>query len=178
MHPCAVSDFDGVIRFSQQPMLDRSFVANGSERRALTVPAVCLDTIVANHGLRPDFLKVDVEGHERQVFRGAQGTLRRCRPLIVFEALDSRSLEMTALEIRRAVPEYTFHSVHPGGALRPLPSTTAIPDYVANSNFVAFRPSGDRGRLATEAWRRWARLEPNMKARRRVRRPSRCAGSW
>jgi len=127
VHSCAVSDVDGTVQFSQQPMLDLSYVANGSEKRGLTVPAVSLDSIVANRGLQPDFLKVDVEGHEQQVFRGAPATLRRYRPLILFEALDSSSLEMTALEIRRAVPQYTFHSVHPGGALRPLPSISAIP---------------------------------------------------
>jgi FkbM family methyltransferase len=36
-------------------------------------------------GFEPDFMKVDVEGAELHVFRGALQTLRRCRPTIWFE---------------------------------------------------------------------------------------------
>jgi FkbM family methyltransferase len=36
-------------------------------------------------GYAPDFIKVDVEGAEQEVFEGALATLRRHRPLIVFE---------------------------------------------------------------------------------------------
>lgn len=34
----------------------------------------------------PDFMKVDVEGHEIQVFQGAKETLKTARPFIVFES--------------------------------------------------------------------------------------------
>ena len=36
-------------------------------------------------GYAPDFIKVDVEGAEVQVFRGALRTIREHRPTIVFE---------------------------------------------------------------------------------------------
>lgn len=41
-----------------------------------TVPTVTLDTLVERHGLRPPFLvKLDVEGHELEVLKGATRTL-------------------------------------------------------------------------------------------------------
>ncbi len=37
---------------------------------------------------RVDFVKIDVEGHELAVLRGGEETLRRCRPILLFEADD------------------------------------------------------------------------------------------
>jgi FkbM family methyltransferase len=47
----------------------------------VSVPATTLDLLIAAFGL-PAFVKVDVEGHEREVFQG----LSQSVPLIVFEA--------------------------------------------------------------------------------------------
>ena len=45
-----------------------------------------LDDYVASHGIsRLDFMKVDVEGAEHLVFRGAEKTLERMRPTLIFE---------------------------------------------------------------------------------------------
>lgn len=50
----------------------------------ITVRTAPLDSILPP-SLDIHFIKIDVEGAELQVLRGAVGTLRRCRPLIVFE---------------------------------------------------------------------------------------------
>ena len=52
---------------------------------AETTPTERLDDIVARLGLRPALLKVDVEGFEGHVFRGAQRTLAEHRPAVVTE---------------------------------------------------------------------------------------------
>lgn len=50
-----------------------------------TVQARPLDSLVAENGLRPAVIKVDVEGAEGMVFEGAQQTLRDYRPVVLSE---------------------------------------------------------------------------------------------
>jgi FkbM family methyltransferase len=47
------------------------------------VRTVGLDDYCGRHGLRPDLIKVDVEGAEAQVLRGAAVTLREERPVVL-----------------------------------------------------------------------------------------------
>lgn len=55
---------------------------------AVTVPCTTLDAALAAHPLpRVDFLKIDVEGAEYAVLRGATGLLARHRPLVALENL-------------------------------------------------------------------------------------------
>jgi len=51
--------------------------------RGIQVPLLRLDSLGLD---RLDVLKVDVEGHELEVFEGARETLRRLGPVIVFES--------------------------------------------------------------------------------------------
>src|SRR6185369_10481627 len=51
----------------------------------VSVDTTTLDAFVQQNKLRPDFIKIDVEGHEIDVFRGGVETLSAVRPLIIFE---------------------------------------------------------------------------------------------
>lgn len=54
--------------------------------RSASVEMVRLDTLVARGvAPRPDLIKIDVEGHEKDVFAGAAETIRAARPAIIFE---------------------------------------------------------------------------------------------
>ncbi|TSA36836.1 MAG: FkbM family methyltransferase [Porphyromonadaceae bacterium] len=44
-----------------------------------------LDSYCTRHGIRPDFLKIDVEGNELRIFNGGLSTLRKCKPKILVE---------------------------------------------------------------------------------------------
>ena len=58
-----------------------------SEVQTVSVPAVPLDSLAGELGLRRvDLIKIDVEGAECRVLRGAQETLGRHRPILVLEA--------------------------------------------------------------------------------------------
>lgn len=84
----AASDVDGQAEVSFQS----SFRLSGDVDHAQEVVKMrTLDSLVAEHDLqRVDFIKVDVDGYEARVFRGAEKTLRRWRPELVFEVSPSR----------------------------------------------------------------------------------------
>ena len=55
-----------------------------SRRDAKQVPSTTIDTINQQYG-EPTHIKIDVEGHEAAVLRGATGTLSRCSPIFFVE---------------------------------------------------------------------------------------------
>ena len=92
-----------------------------------------------------DFVKIDVEGYELDVLRGACRTLRDARPSIIFE-VNSETAALAgwgfrdAAELLRSCAPYTFHFVARDGALEPIdPETYSVPensyvDILATSN--------------------------------------------
>ena len=66
----------------------------GGPQHRVRVPVIALDEYLAAHtagpsgpaaGTRVTAIKCDVEGHELEVFRGAERTLREHRPVLLFE---------------------------------------------------------------------------------------------
>ena len=57
----------------------------GDQINVEILPTKTLDALVAEHGLRPALIKVDVEGAEGMVFSGAEKTLREHRPIVLSE---------------------------------------------------------------------------------------------
>jgi FkbM family methyltransferase len=90
---CAVGDHDGVAQFTV-PVVTSARTDTGTARigpacaghDALQVPLRSLDSLAAERGLaRLDLIKIDAEGHERQVLDGAAAILDRHRPVLVIE---------------------------------------------------------------------------------------------
>ena len=61
----------------------------GLESVKIVVDCETIDNLVMRLGLSPGLIKIDVEGAEIAVFRGAEETIRRHLPTIVFEVTDS-----------------------------------------------------------------------------------------
>ena len=57
--------------------------------RTFVVPQVSLDDVVVERGLVPDLVKIDTEGSELAILRGAVDLLRSCQPTLVFETWHS-----------------------------------------------------------------------------------------
>lgn len=90
VHELALSDADGEAEFVVVPedlgysgLRERQYPADFKTER-IRVQIRRLDDLLPA-GYRCDFLKVDVEGAELGLFRGALNMLRRDRPTIVFE---------------------------------------------------------------------------------------------
>ncbi|MBL9131443.1 MAG: FkbM family methyltransferase [Verrucomicrobiaceae bacterium] len=62
------------------------FVVPAEERPdTVTVPLVTVDSVVEQHGFKPTHLKIDVEGFEEEVLKGATRTLADIRPVLFLE---------------------------------------------------------------------------------------------
>jgi FkbM family methyltransferase len=90
---CAVGDHDGTAEFAV-PVVTSARTDTGTARlgpvgagyERLNVCLRSLESLVVERGIdRLDLIKIDVEGHERQVLDGAQAVLERYRPALVIE---------------------------------------------------------------------------------------------
>ncbi len=81
---CALSDREGTASFFVDlAQSGYSSLAGGRDDiREIEVPLRRLD----GFGISPDIVKIDVEGAELGVLRGATAMLERCRPVIMFES--------------------------------------------------------------------------------------------
>ena len=78
-HPWALSNRDDLVSLgkrSSQRSVSRRIDGAGD------IPAIRLDSLELD---TLDFLKLDLEGHEYLALEGAQNTLTRCKPAILFE---------------------------------------------------------------------------------------------
>ncbi len=71
----AVSDSDAgeYIRDNKTPDNKLSIFSSNSKKRK--VPSIAIDDYISTHGLKPDFIKIDVEGAECKVLDGMSKTL-------------------------------------------------------------------------------------------------------
>jgi FkbM family methyltransferase len=99
---CAVGSERGAVTINTIPGMEEysrvgSLVlpnTDGKTSLSVTVPMHTLDELVAQHGLKPSFVKMDIEGSEMRALLGATSILERLRPTILAE-VDDRMLTST-----------------------------------------------------------------------------------
>ena len=169
----AISDRDGaaVLRVplaSQGDLHALSTLAGGNDFhtqpevgavRDVTVAATRLDAALASRLAPADqvsFVKIDVEGHELAVLRGAAGTIARHRPVLLVETEARHGVALDDVFTLLAGQGYTSQAVV-DDELRPIDAATlralqsperlarklAEPRYFGYVNNVFFLPQGD-----------------------------------
>ena len=67
------------------PVAVTACLSNETDSETLSVPNVRLDNMFASESCNIGLIKIDVEGAELEVLRGAEGVLKRCKPNLVIE---------------------------------------------------------------------------------------------
>lgn len=102
---------------------DEGFYAATKKRQ------VCIDTFCQHRELTPDIIKIDVEGAEIGVLKGARGVIERCRPMI-FLSVHPRQISdlgQTTGELARLIEEMDYDCFdHLGEPVSELQSTEYV----------------------------------------------------
>ena len=105
---------------------ERAVERQGDTVTTVEIECRTLDAIVAERGLnRIDLVKIDVEGFEHEVLRGARDTLARFRPKLIVEwhnaFFDGRPEAARALyDLLTETLGYSLHRIEPGATTRPV----------------------------------------------------------
>jgi FkbM family methyltransferase len=130
---CALSDTSGVATMRIPSDHGRSTIEAGNDIGGREASPVDVETRRLDEEPLGDvaFIKIDVEGHELAVLRGAEGLLRRSRPALLIEA--SEELRPGALASVRAFLEpLGYHGqVAENGRLRPVEASD-----ISLANFI------------------------------------------
>ena len=126
VHEVALSDTTGTASLTI-PVVDgterttrSSLVPIDEVGRQVDVPTATLDSFELEE---LSFLKIDVEGHEAAVFRGATRTLERCRPIVLVEIAQRLLVDSTVESVVSFVHDcgYRGELLAPSG---PVPAGT------------------------------------------------------
>lgn len=127
----AVSDRVGEVSFDQAPesrhtgssMDEESSREPGAERFAftkITVRSTTVDAFVAESGLTPTVMKIDVEGAEKLVVEGARKTLASAAPAVILEVWKPPIKNQNHRDAARLLQElgYRAHALTESGETR------------------------------------------------------------
>lgn len=120
----AVSDYDGVGVFHIVEPRDGSGVSmlDGRPRDDkhffnIGTPVMTLDAFCEQHGVIPTMVKIDVEGNELAVLRGAEKTIRTYHPTLIVEdePLNTQQYDYAPAEIKALLEGWKYALSNPFG---------------------------------------------------------------
>jgi FkbM family methyltransferase len=116
----AVGDCNGVVPFHEAEDATQGSLAEqgyaGQKGNLIQVRCTTLDALVEELKIEPDFLKIDVEGFEHAVVKGATGVLKRFRPRIVLEANPTDPADVVTEVLSAA--GYNFYNITDRGPVQ------------------------------------------------------------
>jgi FkbM family methyltransferase len=95
--PFALSDHDASLNFDTSNAAEGKLTNEGDT----LVEARTLDGLISSGILHPpDIIKIDVEGHEKEVLKGSRMVLEKYRPIILCDDNDGSTFELVSSELR------------------------------------------------------------------------------
>jgi FkbM family methyltransferase len=122
--PFALADFSGPARFTTD-LESSNHLETSPEATGDLVDVREFDSLV-EPGSRVSLIKIDAEGFDEAVLRGARGSLERERPVVIVETWAG------AQSLRRFLGTLEYEFFLYDGGLHPLP-----PDFAQDANLVA-----------------------------------------
>jgi FkbM family methyltransferase len=113
-----------------------------SEFQTVNVRLTTIDAYVAESGIEPDFIKIDVEGFELEVLKGMQATLGRCPPKVIQFEINTHHLKrrQNLADFGDVLPGYALYRLA-SGSLRPLDLSHYLSNVYAYSNIIGVHNS-------------------------------------
>jgi protein O-GlcNAc transferase len=149
----AVSDTPGEMRIEihDNPELNRVIDDPAKVENFERIAVTTLDALFAERaGCRPDFIKIDAEGFEAAVLRGASRLLAGSEPLLMFEIKHGNEVHLELLDQAKRLGFATWRLVPGLGFLTPTPDDLSTLDSYT-LNVFAGRPAL-AARLAEQGW--------------------------
>lgn len=152
----AVSDRVGECTFvvHPEPELNGLLRSGMTDGTRLQVPLTTLDVAAQEHGWhRIDFVKIDAEGEEAAIVRGGAAFFDRFSPLVQFEVVAGRDLQLDLVEVFSRIGYRSYRLVPGIGVLAPFDPAAFVPGDALN--LFACKPDraarlAERGLLAMD----------------------------
>jgi FkbM family methyltransferase len=127
-----------------QDTIKNIFTFAGEINRSVNCQLTTLDNFCKENNINEiDFLKIDVEGHELKVLRGAIKTIEENKiKVIQFEFNEFNIFSKSFLwDFYEALPNYDFYRIHPQNKLYPLGEYTPVNEIFLYQNILAVNKS-------------------------------------
>jgi len=96
--------------------------------REISVDVITLDEFCADNQIKPDVIKIDVEGHEYSVLKGCERIINDYKPIIVFEFIEEFWVQKKMKNI--------FNMMHPKYKMQVIETKVNAYSHYKNSQIV------------------------------------------
>lgn len=106
--PLAVGTKEGSVWFSNHSISSKIVASSASTNK---VESTTLDKLFYKKGIKPDFIKADIEGGEENMLKGAQKTIAQMKPKIAITAYHGdNNVQRIINFVRKLAPDYQFRA--------------------------------------------------------------------
>jgi FkbM family methyltransferase len=134
---------DGTMATSYREILDTIFSFLGDVNQVVDSPLITIDDFFNDKPDAIDFLKIDVEGHELEVLKGASGLISSNRIRVIqFEFNEFNIFSKSFMkDFYSVLNSYDFYRIMPSGNLYPMGNYTPSLEIFKYQNILAVHHS-------------------------------------